>query len=139
MMMTGKEMATTATHSSQLRGVMTKRVCGRGKEHQRGVPGRKRREDRAHREEGDVEDHEVQRHGKDDGTAEVHVAPGRHGEERLVLGERVEGLRVERGSASASGRSGRRRTLNISMTTRIDKETVVARLDISLTNMSHPI
>lgn len=29
MRMTGNEMATTATHSSQLRGVMTKRVCAK--------------------------------------------------------------------------------------------------------------
>lgn len=42
------------------------------------------------------------------------------------------------GDAEIQGREAEL-TLNISMTTRMESETVVARLDISLANMSQPI
>lgn len=46
---------------------------------------------------------------------------------------------IEERSAAGAGAARARLTLNISMTTRMERETVVARFDISLTNMSQPI
>lgn len=144
MMMTGNEIKTTAFHSAQFKGVIMKRVCRLRETGQWRAKGTKQRRGSTHGEERNVEDHEVKSHREGDRSDKVHVLPGRKREERLVLCERVQSLtRFHRQSAHRltvhNFLRGARLTLNISITTRTDSETVVARFASSFENMSHPI
>jgi len=86
---TGALINNTAFHSSQLRGVMANKVCCKTI-YQNTTAERSKK--KAHGEERNIEDHEMQRHTQSDSSYKIHVPPQGQTKQTFVFRKRIHGV-----------------------------------------------